>query len=146
MTGDTKVVEKNKCDGIYINTTGIGEIVRPMRAENVSAGDSIIVTGTLGDHGTAVALARDEFNIEATVESDCASLNDLLIPAFEIEGLKDIEIRITDVTGKLVYTKEVGKASGAYRENIDISNYAKGMYLLQIKTDDVVVSRRVTIQ
>ncbi|MEN8264443.1 MAG: hydrogenase expression/formation protein HypE [Nitrospirota bacterium] len=88
VTGDTKVVEKNKCDGIYINTTGIGEIVRPMRAENVSAGDSIIVTGTLGDHGTAVALARDEFDIESTVESDCASLNDLLIPAFEIEGLR----------------------------------------------------------
>jgi hydrogenase expression/formation protein HypE len=88
VTGDTKVVEKNKCDGIYINTTGIGEIVKPMRAENVSAGDSIIVTGTLGDHGTAVALARDEFDIEATIESDCASLNDLLIPAFEIEGLR----------------------------------------------------------
>ncbi len=88
VTGDTKVVERNKCDGIYINTTGIGEIVRPMRAEDVSAGDSIIVTGTLGDHGTAVALARDEFDIEATIESDCASLNDLLIPAFEIEGLR----------------------------------------------------------
>ena len=65
---------------------------------------------------------------------------------FEIEGLKDIEIRITDVTGRLIYTKEVGKASGAYRENIDISNYAKGMYILQIKSDDVVVSRRVTVQ
>jgi len=65
---------------------------------------------------------------------------------FEIEGLKDLEIRITDVTGRVVFTKDVGKASGAYRENIDISNYAKGMYLLQIKSDDVVVSRRVTIQ
>ncbi len=65
---------------------------------------------------------------------------------FELEGLKDLEIRITDVTGKMVYSKDVGKASGAYRENIDISNYAKGMYLLQIKTNNVVVSRRVTIQ
>jgi hydrogenase expression/formation protein HypE len=87
-TGDTKVVEKGKCDGIYINTTGIGEIVRPMKADDVSEGDAVIITGTVGDHGTAVALARDEFDIKAPVESDCASLNDLLMPVFEIDGLK----------------------------------------------------------
>ncbi len=88
VTGDTKVVERNKCDGIYINTTGIGEIVKPMLADNVSSGDTVIVTGTVGDHGIAVALARDEFDIKAPVESDCASLNDLLVPVFELEGLK----------------------------------------------------------
>ena len=88
VTGDTKVVEKNKCDGIYINTTGIGEIVRPMQAGDISSGDAVIITGTVGDHGTAVALARDEFDIEAPVESDCASLNDLLTPVFEIDGLR----------------------------------------------------------
>ncbi len=88
VTGDTKVVEKGKCDGVYINTTGIGEIVRPMQAVDVSEGDAVIITGTIGDHGTAIALARDEFDIKAPVESDCASLNDLLMPVFEIEGLK----------------------------------------------------------
>ncbi len=88
VTGDTKVVEKNRCDGIYINTTGIGEIIRPMSIDNVSAGDAVIVTGTLGDHGTAVALARDDFEIESPVKSDCASLNDLLLPVFDMEGLK----------------------------------------------------------
>ncbi len=88
VTGDTKVVEKGKCDGVYINTTGIGEIVRPMQADNVSEGDAVIITGTIGDHGTAIALARDEFDIKAPVESDCASLNDLLVPLFETEGLK----------------------------------------------------------
>jgi hydrogenase expression/formation protein HypE len=88
VTGDTKVVEKGKCDGIYINTTGIGEIVRPMQADDVSEGDAVIITGTIGDHGTAIALARDEFDIKAPVESDCASLNDLLMPVFETEGLK----------------------------------------------------------
>lgn len=88
VAGDTKVVEKGMCDGIYINTTGIGESGRTLNAGNVSAGDSIILTGTAGDHGTAVALARNEFQIDAPVESDCASLNELLIPLFETEGIK----------------------------------------------------------
>jgi len=88
VTGDTKVVEKNKGDGIYINTTGIGEIVKPMDLKNVSAGDKVIITGTIGDHGTAVAIAREEFNIDAAVESDCAALNGMLEPLFEIEGVK----------------------------------------------------------
>lgn len=88
VTGDTKVVEKNKCDGIYINTTGIGETVRPLLLMDVSGGDIVIVTGTVGDHGTAVALAREEFNIDVHVKSDCAPLSDLLTPLFEIDGLK----------------------------------------------------------
>lgn len=88
VTGDTKVVEKNKCDGVYINTTGVGEIVKPMLVNDVSDGDMIIATGTMGDHGIAVALAREEFNIDAPVESDCAALNDLLMPLLEIKGIK----------------------------------------------------------
>ncbi len=88
VTGDTKVVEKNKGDGIYINTTGIGEIVMPMSLDNISDGDAVIITGTVGDHGTAVAIAREKFNIDAAVESDCATLNGLLEPLFEIEGVK----------------------------------------------------------
>ena len=88
VTGDTKVVEKNKCDGVYINTTGVGEIVKPMFLNDVSDGDMIIATGTMGDHGIAVALAREEFNIDAPVESDCAALNDLLMPLLEIKGIK----------------------------------------------------------
>jgi hydrogenase expression/formation protein HypE len=88
VTGDTKVVEKNKCDGVYINTTGVGEIIKPLSLNNISAGDAVIVTGTIGDHGTAVALARNEFDIKAPVVSDCAPLTDLLMPVFEIDGLK----------------------------------------------------------
>lgn len=87
VTGDTKVVEKNKCDGIYVSTTGIGEIIRPMLLDDLSAGDAVIITGTAGDHGTAIALARDKFKIDAPVESDCASLNRLLLPVLETDGL-----------------------------------------------------------
>ncbi len=88
VTGDTKVVEKNKCDGMYINTTGIGEIIKNMSVNDVSEDDSIIVTGNIGDHGTSVAIAREEFSIDVSLESDCAALNDLLIPLFELEGVK----------------------------------------------------------
>jgi hydrogenase expression/formation protein HypE len=88
VAGDTKVVEKNKCDGMFINTTGIGSIVRPVSADSIKAGDSIVVTGTVGDHGISIALARNEFNIDAPVESDCAPLNELLTPVFRIEGLR----------------------------------------------------------
>ncbi len=88
VTGDTKVVERGKCDSIYINTTGIGEIARPLSVKDVREGDLIIVTGTVGDHGTAIALIRNEFDIETSIESDCAPLNHLLSPLFEIEGLR----------------------------------------------------------
>jgi hydrogenase expression/formation protein HypE len=88
VTGDTKVVEKDKGDGIYINTTGVGELVRPLLLHDISENDMVIVTGTVGDHGTAIALARDEFNIEAGIESDCAPLHDLLLPLLEMSGVK----------------------------------------------------------
>ncbi|RJR17718.1 MAG: hydrogenase expression/formation protein HypE [Nitrospiraceae bacterium] len=88
VTGDTKVVEKNKCDGIYINTTGVGEVVKEMPLSNVSDGDAVIITGTVGDHGTSIAITREEFSIEAPVRSDCAALNGLLTPLFEIDGIK----------------------------------------------------------
>jgi hydrogenase expression/formation protein HypE len=88
VTGDTKVVEKGKCDGIYINTTGIGPIKKHMALNNLSSGDAVILSGTVGDHGTAIAIARNEFDIDAKVESDCASLNELLMPLFEIDGVK----------------------------------------------------------
>lgn len=88
VAGDTKVVEKNKCDGMFINATGVGSIVRTVSADSIRAGDSIIVTGTIGDHGTSIALARNEFDIEAPVESDCAPLNELLTPVYRVEGLR----------------------------------------------------------
>ncbi len=88
VTGDTKVVEKGKCDGIYINTTGFGEIAKSMTAANIAEGDKIILTGTMGDHGTSVAIAREEFTIDTSVQSDCAPLNDLLTPLFNIDGVR----------------------------------------------------------
>jgi hydrogenase expression/formation protein HypE len=76
VAGDTKVVERGRCDGMYVTTTGLGR--HDPRAQlspaSLRAGDRILVSGSIGDHGTAVMLARGEFELEAPVESDTRSL------------------------------------------------------------------------
>jgi hydrogenase expression/formation protein HypE len=76
VTGDTKVVERGACDGVYITTTGIGEIVvgHDLGAAAVREGDAVLVSGGIGDHAVAVLAARGDFNFSADVRSDCAPL------------------------------------------------------------------------
>ncbi|WP_456436098.1 hydrogenase expression/formation protein HypE [Thermovibrio ammonificans] len=88
VAGDTKVVEKGKCDGVFINTSGVGRVVRKLSPSLAKPGDLVIVTGYLGDHGIAISLAREEFEVETPLESDCAPLNGLLTPLFELPGLR----------------------------------------------------------
>jgi hydrogenase expression/formation protein HypE len=80
VTGDTKVVEKGKADGCYINTAGIGLIERDISLGVAQArpGDAIIVSGPIGDHGITIMLARGELDIEADISSDTAPLNGLV--------------------------------------------------------------------
>lgn len=82
VAGDTKVVQKGKCDKIFINTTGIGVFQKDYSfissGEKVETGDQIIVNGFLGDHAIAVLGARNELGIKVDVQSDCACLNDLI--------------------------------------------------------------------
>jgi hydrogenase expression/formation protein HypE len=76
VTGDTKVVERGKADGMYIVTTGIGVVAQgvALAPELVKPGDKVIVSGTLGDHGVAIMLARGNLDIEADVRSDTQPL------------------------------------------------------------------------
>lgn len=77
VTGDTKVVEKGRGDGIYINTAGIGFLKYPgLSPKNIQEGDLVIVSGTVGDHGTAVMLSRNGM-MQGNIRSDCAPLNAL---------------------------------------------------------------------
>src|SRR5271154_4318545 len=81
VTGDTKVVEKGKADGCYINTAGIGFIADDtpdLGVARARPGDAIIVSGPIGDHGVTIMLARGELDIEADIESDTAPLNGLV--------------------------------------------------------------------
>ena len=87
VTGDTKVVNKGKCDKLFINTAGIGRVKEGNRhiskALNIKSGDVIIINGTIGDHGMAVMNARESFNFKASVESDCACLNHMIRKVLE---------------------------------------------------------------
>jgi len=80
VTGDTKVVQRGKADGCYINTAGVGVIARDVTVGVARAqpGDAIIVSGPIGDHGITIMLARGELDIEADVCSDTAPLNGLI--------------------------------------------------------------------
>ncbi|MDO4581033.1 MAG: hydrogenase expression/formation protein HypE [Bacillota bacterium] len=94
VSGDTKVVEAGACDGIFINTAGCGLFGgrRPL-AGKVQAGDSIICTGSLGDHGLALLAAREELGFDPPLTSDVAPLNGLirrLEPLYDaIHALRD---------------------------------------------------------
>ncbi|HEY7016461.1 MAG TPA: hydrogenase expression/formation protein HypE [Streptosporangiaceae bacterium] len=80
VTGDTKVVQKGKADGCYINTAGVGAIEHDLDlgVAHARPGDAIIVSGPIGDHGVTIMLARGELDIEADVVSDTAPLNGLV--------------------------------------------------------------------
>ena len=96
ITGDTKVVEKNKGDGIFVNTAGIGIIKDGINISPsyVKPGDKILVSGDLGRHGIAIMSARENLEFESNIISDCAPLNDIvqkLIDAnIEIHCLRDL--------------------------------------------------------
>ncbi len=79
VTGDTKVVERGKGDGIYINTAGIGEIIHnvDISPKNVTPGMKIILSGYIGDHAATILGARHGIDIGENLKSDCAPLNSL---------------------------------------------------------------------
>jgi hydrogenase expression/formation protein HypE len=79
VTGDTKVVERGKCDGLYIVTAGVGRIDGnlALSPESVRPGDQVLISGTLGDHGAAILIARGELELEADVLSDTRPLTRL---------------------------------------------------------------------
>ena len=95
VTGDTKVVQKGKADGCYINTAGIGVVEHEVSLGVVNAqpGDAVIVSGPIGDHGVTIMLARGELDIEADITSDTAALNgliaDLLSATAGVRALRD---------------------------------------------------------
>jgi hydrogenase expression/formation protein HypE len=96
VTGDTKVVDKGKGDGLFINTTGIGVIEHSLAIgpQHVRPGDAVIVSGDLGRHGMAIMAVREGLQFETTIESDSAPVHqvvlDLLQAGIEIHCLRDL--------------------------------------------------------
>ncbi len=113
VAGDTKVAGKGQVDGVFITTTGVGEVVEGAEPAGAKAqpGDVIIVTGDVGRHGCTILLARDSFGIEADVTSDCAPLWSSVEAM--LNATKDIHV-IRDATrggvGTVLY--EIASQSG----------------------------------
>ena len=95
VTGDTKVVERGAADKLFINTAGVGVVPAgvSISAANARVGDAVLVNGTLGDHGTAILIARNQLGVAGDVASDCQPLAGLVAAMLaacpEIHCLRD---------------------------------------------------------
>ncbi len=80
VTGDTKVVPRGQGGGLYITTTGVGQLANgiDVRGNRAQPGDAVLVTGPVGDHGTAIVCARESLGLDAPVQSDSAALHTLV--------------------------------------------------------------------
>ncbi|HSI49675.1 MAG TPA: hydrogenase expression/formation protein HypE [Ideonella sp.] len=85
VTGDTKVVEKGKGDGVFISTTGLGVVPQGIDVSGANArpGDVLLLSGTIGDHGVAVLSKRESLDFETTIASDSAALHTLVAAMLE---------------------------------------------------------------
>jgi hydrogenase expression/formation protein HypE len=113
VTGDTKVVQKGKADGCYINTAGVGllETDHRLGIDTARPGDAVLVSGPVGDHGVTVMLARGELDIDADLASDTAPVNamvsDLLRTTTGVRAMRD-----ATRGGVATVLNEIAKASG----------------------------------
>jgi hydrogenase expression/formation protein HypE len=120
VTGDTKVVDKGKGDGIFINTAGVGLIEHSLRIgpDSVQPGDAILVSGDLGRHGIAIMAQREGLEFESEIESDCAPLSEivqaLLAVGIDVHCLRDLTrggltsalVEISESAGRQIQIEE----------------------------------------
>jgi hydrogenase expression/formation protein HypE len=108
VAGDTKVVEKGKADGIFINTAGFGMIPtgRDLGGQLAQPGDAVLISGSLGDHGIAVLQARGELGFESDIQSDLAPLNHMIEAL--LEAIPEVHVLRDPTRGGLATTlKEI---------------------------------------
>lgn len=113
VTGDTKVVEKGKGDGVFITTTGVGIVPEGVNISGDLArpGDAILLSGSIGDHGVAIMSSRENLEFETTIESDSAPLNGLV--AEMVAAVPDIHCLRDPTRGGLASTlNELARQSG----------------------------------
>ncbi|MGH3827859.1 MAG: hydrogenase expression/formation protein HypE [Pseudonocardiaceae bacterium] len=114
VTGDTKVVQRGKGDGCYINTAGVGLITDGLTLGVATArpGDVVIVSGPVGDHGMTIMLARGELDLEADLVSDTAPVHDMVRGLLDAVGPGVRAMRDATRGGVATILNEVAKASG----------------------------------
>lgn len=134
VTGDTKVVDKGKCDKIFINTSGIGLLPGERRdissGKKIKKGDKIIINGSIGDHGMTIMGKRKDLNISTDISSDCASLNKMIEKVFKV--CNDVKFMrdatrggISTVLSEIVKNKDFG--INIYEEAVPVHESVKGL-------------------
>ena len=113
VTGDTKVVERGKGDGVFITTTGVGVVTagRELSGRSAKPGDTILVSGTLGDHGMAIMAVRESLGFESPIVSDTAALHGL-IAAMQDSGAEIHVLRDPTRGGLATTLNEIARQSG----------------------------------
>jgi hydrogenase expression/formation protein HypE len=114
VTGDTKVVERGKADGLYLNTTGIGLLDPDFRPapNRARSGDLVVVSGAIGRHGMAVMAVREGLAFETTIESDTANLTPLVEALRASAGASVAVLRDPTRGGVASALNEIAQASG----------------------------------
>lgn len=130
VTGDTKIVEKGNVDGIFITTTGIGHIVNEYEEKIIREGDEVIITGSIGQHGAAIAMDRYALDVIGEIQSDCAPLypivNQIKDNLTNIKLMKDpTRGGIASILNEIAQKSNVGIE--LLEERIPISNQVRGV-------------------
>jgi len=130
VTGDTKIVEKGDVDNLFINTSGIGEIMDDYKAKTIKAGDEIIITGGIGEHGAVIALKQYGLSISGNLKSDCAPLSDILLKIKDylprVKLMKDpTRGGIATILNEIAMQHKIGILLS--EENIPICDEVKGL-------------------
>ena len=116
VTGDTKVVEQGKGDGVFITTTGVGVVAAgvDIGGANARPGDVLLLSGTIGDHGVAVLSKRESLDFETTIESDTAALHTLVAAMIaSVPDKRAVRVLRDPTRGGLATTlNEIARQSG----------------------------------
>lgn len=148
VTGDFKVVEKGAVDKIFITTCGIGEIYTEtnLSAGRIKPGDKVIINGTIGDHGAAVLLAREELKFKARILSDCAPLASLIssIISNDIKFMRDptrggLATTLNEISGEAGYNIRLDESDIPVNESVEVLCEALGMDPLYMANEGKVV-------
>jgi hydrogenase expression/formation protein HypE len=131
VTGDTKVVPRGKADKIFINTAGIGILEYGVQRRPIEAGDAIIISGSIGDHGIAVMAERNNLSFSRGLLSDCAPMNHLIARVLKehagsIKFMRDpTRGGVASVLNEIVRGKNIG--ARLLEEKLAIKNEVRGV-------------------
>ncbi len=130
ITGDIKVVPKGACDKLFINTSGIGRVIKNLQMRDIQTEDMIIITGRIAEHGLSILSQRKGIDLDIDIRSDCASLDTLLIGLLRRSNA--VKFMRDPTRGGIATTlNEIAKASNlgiiVEEEKIPISNRIKAV-------------------